>query len=129
MFVLWLQRCYNYGRGVGTGNGPEADSLGARDIRPTPRHLKEAKRLRRFDTLYPCPCCGGRPVVLVQSEGGAQTVRVECSECKLSTPSIIYARRGSYDERRRLMDLGVVLDLQRARDEAAAIWCRRADAR
>lgn len=80
----------------------------------------------RFDGLRPCPCCGGRPVVLVQPEVGAHTVRIECSECRLSTPSIIYARRGSYDGQRRLMDLGLVIDLKRAREEAAAIWCRRA---
>ncbi len=81
----------------------------------------------RFDTLRPCPCCGGRPIVLVQSEGGAYTVRVECSKCKLSTPSVIYARRGAYDGRRHMIDLGLALDLRRAREEAAERWNRRPD--
>ncbi len=81
----------------------------------------------RFDALRPCPCCGGRPIVLVQSEGGTYTVRVECSACRLSTPSIIYARRGAYDGQRRLLDLGLTLDLQRAREEVAGRWNRRAD--
>lgn len=83
--------------------------------------------MRRFDTLLPCPCCGGRPVVLVGEERGAYTVRIECVACKLSTPSIVYARRKSYDPDHHLMDLGLALDLRRAREEAAALWCKRAE--
>lgn len=81
--------------------------------------------VRRFDSLRPCPCCLGLPVALVQREGDAYTVRVECSACHLSTPGIVYARRGKYDAPRRMVDLGISLDMRRAREEAAAIWNRR----
>lgn len=80
---------------------------------------------RRFDSLRLCPCCKGQPVALVQREGNAYTVRVECSDCHLATPGIIYARARTYNEARRVVDLGAAIDLRRAREEAAAIWNRR----
>lgn len=83
---------------------------------------------RRFDGLKPCPCCGGLPVVLVQRQGTEYTVRAECSACHIATPGIVYARSGGYDGARRLVDLGVALDMRRAREEAAAIWNRRSNA-
>lgn len=81
--------------------------------------------MRRFDSLRPCPCCGCAPVALVQREGDAYTVRVECSACHVSTPGIVYARRGHYDAPRRMIDLGIALDMRAAREKAAAIWDRR----
>lgn len=82
---------------------------------------------RRFDSLRPCPCCRGLPVVLVQRHGDNFTVRAECSNCHMATSEVVYARARTYDEARRLVDLGTVLDLRRAREEVAAIWNRRPD--
>ena len=83
---------------------------------------------RRFDGLKPCPCCGGLPVVLVQRQGAEYTVRAECSAGHIATPGIVYARAGGYDGARRLVDLGVALDMRRAREEVAATWNRRSGA-
>lgn len=80
----------------------------------------------RFDCLLPCPCCAGRPVVLVDQDRETRTVRIECSDCHMSTPRIVYARRRSYDAERRMIDPGLGIDLHRAREEAARIWCTRA---
>ena len=37
-----------------------------------------------------CPFCGGRALVIVWKEGEDRTVRVECCECKCSTPGIVF---------------------------------------
>lgn len=81
---------------------------------------------RRFDSLLRCPCCGGQPVVLVQRQGADYTVRVECSDCHVSTPGIVYARASGYDGARRLVALDcTALDMRRARETVAEIWNRR----
>lgn len=40
--------------------------------------------------IKPCPFCGGRALVIVWKEGEERTVRIECVECKCSTPGIIF---------------------------------------
>ena len=68
-------------------------------------------------------------MALVQRQGADYTVRVECSNCHISTPAIVYARASGYDGARRLVELGTTaLDMRRAREEAVAIWNRRSGA-
>ena len=81
--------------------------------------------MKRFDTLLACPCCGGQAVALVQRAGRDFTVRVECSDCHIATPGIVYARAGGYLAKGHCIDLGLALDLRQAREEAAALWNRR----
>lgn len=82
--------------------------------------------MKRFKGLKGCPCCGGQPIVLIQQIGRERVVRIECTVCKISTANICFARdKGPYDSRRRMLDLGLNLDLAASREQAAATWNRR----
>lgn len=70
--------------------------------------------------LTPCRRCGGRPVMILQPGFPADTVRVECTGCCLSTPAIFYAPHGGvagYGANRILLP-----SLWTARRQAAAAW-------
>lgn len=80
----------------------------------------------RFDRLLPCPCCGARPVVLVAAYGyGGTAVRVECTECKLGTPLVLFgSKRPAFVPGTNSFSREVSLD--QAREASAALWNRRA---
>ena len=70
-------------------------------------------------SLKPCPFCGGRAVMLIESRVLARCVWVECSSCKVTGPMIEY---GSAWEDMALLDAR----LREARSQAAANWNTRA---
>lgn len=77
-----------------------------------------------------CPCCGAQPVVLVAPAGReGEAVRVECSDCRMSTPVIRFGGiRSTYNRRTRAVESVQLLSLDQARAEAAMIWNRRPSA-
>lgn len=86
---------------------------------------------RRFDGLLPCPCCGGRPLVLVIPHGGRGTaaVRIECGDCKISTPAQICGGSvAEYDKAAHAVAVRTYIDLREARATCAEIWNKRASA-
>lgn len=53
-------------------------------------------------------------------------MRIECSSCHVSTPQLVYYHEPApYDWERRWMDLGMVLEMRRVREELRRIWNRR----
>lgn len=74
---------------------------------------------RRGGILKPCPFCGGRAIMLIESKVLARCVWVECSSCKVTGPMIEY---GSLYEDLSELDAR----LRDARRQAAASWNTRA---
>lgn len=84
--------------------------------------------MRRGESLFPCPFCGGRPLVLIAQEGGERVMRIECMSCHCSTPQLVYYHEPApYDSARRWVDLGMRLDMSRIREQLRNIWNRRPD--
>lgn len=79
--------------------------------------------------LKVCPCCGGQPVVLVAPAGRqGESVRIECSGCRLSTAALIVGgRRETYNRKTRALEVSELLSLADARRQAAKLWNRRED--
>lgn len=75
--------------------------------------------MRRLGVLKPCPFCGGRAIMLIESRVLARCVWVECTGCKVTGPMIEY---GSAHEDIRQLDAR----LREARSQAAANWNTRA---
>lgn len=42
------------------------------------------------DFLKPCPCCGGQAFLLINRLGFDGCMYVECSDCGLGTPELLY---------------------------------------
>ena len=74
--------------------------------------------------LLPCPFCGGLPLVLVQRSDHIDTVRVECSDCKCSTPSVVY-RPAYKSEAACRIGSGIVPDLHTVRKAVVKAWNTR----
>lgn len=77
--------------------------------------------------LKTCPCCGGVAVVLVAPSGRqGESVRVECSRCRLSTAALIVGGlRQTYNRRTRGLEVSQLLSLDEARRKAADLWNSR----
>ena len=72
--------------------------------------------------LKPCPFCGGRALVIVWKDDD-RLVRVECTECKCSTPGIVFRLpRFPLDSVR---EIGWQPGLEDAKREAVETWNRR----
>ena len=85
---------------------------------------------KRFDGLKPCAHCGGQPVVLIVPHGGhgLTAVRIECSECRISTPEHVFGGRVSgYDKNAHSVSIRWCIGLQDARKACTEIWNRRED--
>ena len=75
--------------------------------------------------LLPCPFCGGMPLVLVLRSEHDDVVRVECIDCKCSTPSIVYRPDYARETIHNRLSLTPVPDLRTARQAAVAAWNTR----
>ena len=75
--------------------------------------------MRRIGMLKPCPFCGGRGIMIVESKVLARCIWVECSDCKTSSPMIEF---GSADGDAGALDEA----LRQARAQAAKAWNTRA---
>lgn len=74
--------------------------------------------MRRHGVLKPCPFCGGRAIMLIESKVLARCVWVECSSCRVTGPMIEY---GSLYEDINELDAR----LRTARSQAAENWNMR----
>lgn len=70
-----------------------------------------------------CPCCNGQALTIVERVENP-TVRIECSECRMSTPSIVF--RAASRIYGNVVDTGWTPDLDTARRQAVELWNRRA---
>lgn len=75
--------------------------------------------------LKRCPCCDGRPVLIVEREGFDAVVRVECTECMIATPSVVYQPRSRAEQQRNRLVTGWLPDLTAARQHVSEIWNKR----
>ena len=76
--------------------------------------------MRRRGELKPCPFCGGRAIMLIESKVLARCVWIECSECKTTSPMLEY---GAAWEDNRALDV----KLRQARSKVSTFWNTRAD--
>lgn len=74
------------------------------------------------ESLKPCPFCGGRALVIVW-KGEERMVRVECMECKCSTPGVVFSLPCTQE---RVRELGWQPDLETAKNAAVDAWNQRA---
>ena len=74
--------------------------------------------MRRLGVLKPCPFCGGRAVMLIESKVLARCVWVECTGCRVTGPMIEYG--SAYED---ISELDA--KLREARRQAAASWNTR----
>lgn len=72
--------------------------------------------------LLPCPFCGGMPLVLILRSDLEHVVRVECSDCRCSTPSIVFRPDFRYETIHNRLCLTDVTDLRTARKAAVCAW-------
>lgn len=88
----------------------------------------------RGDVLLSCAQCTGQPVVLIVPHGGPGLtgVRIECSNCGMSTPEIVFGgrrarRAGALGEPHKgeAVDVSWVTALHDARARCAELWNMR----
>ena len=94
--------------------------------------------MRRIGMLKPCPFCGGRGIMIVESKVLARCIWVECSDCKTSSPMLefgsVWVECSDCKTSSPMLEFGSAdgdagaLDeaLRQARAQAAKAWNTRA---
>lgn len=74
-----------------------------------------------------CPCCGAQAMTIVERDS-APTVRIECGDCRMSTPGIVFRPASRLAGCGNVVETGWTPDLATARHQAAELWNRRVNA-